>query len=470
MHDLAMRRTSSRRAASALISLAVSMAGLLMVPAPATHAEPATAAAAQAQPQAVAAPRSVKRVRTSYGAEPVRRDRGRQTVLITFHGKRGDVVRLDTGVSSRLAGSKTQLLRGEKAVPSDWRFFWKLPRSGRFTFRFVPSRKDVGTRWLQLVKVRALRIGYDETVSLPASKRGFVNAVRFSIADGERALLRTQGYAWKTVLNPNGDTDRVAGSLMQFEPGQPVGSTYGLGAGKRPLGAGNVLVLVGGKSVSLSRSVLTPLALDGAPVELRGDGELREYAFAVNLPAGTAFHANAHGTSKGRQSLTDPHGYGSSVAPDTDIFWTDEEGEHRFSVILKKGATTRLTLDSVLDVGQVGVGSPVTFTTAEPGQYVVAEVTRDRAMASITASHATVTRADGTPSTWRVVAGPKAQPVCGFGPGTPLGCGDYSTGVIDQDTSTDDSWAGWSTEMVALMVPSGSSGSVTFTLDPSTYN
>lgn len=438
-------------------------AGALLV---LTTALAATAAPA-ATTSASAASAPVKKAFRSYGAGPVKLDG--QDARVSFAGEKGDIVHLDAG--AKLKGSTTKLKLGSRKIGARWDGFWKLPRSGDYTFSFTAPGGDPAGRELQLQKVRVASTVLDaKPVAGRKQPRGYLNAVSLSLRDGERALLSSKDWR-HTVLTPDGLTERVVGLDLQLEVGRQIHSTIG-SITTAELGAGTLLVLSQGNKVTrVTRSVVKPITTDGTVTEFTSDAQPREYVFTFDGAVGDVVIPDFHGTPTWKRVFQPPKRSQQAGAPLSGAYWFFDAGTARYSVITsgKAGKTTRLSLTKALKGPAVtSLDTPVTLANTKPGQYVAVTLPPYPSLppAGLSASNVAFTSTDGATPRWSVYVEPAAPYYCLTQPNGPLGCGEYSPLTVNQGylTASMGDWYGYTGDSLVLAVPPTVSGSVTITL------
>ncbi|PUA81034.1 hypothetical protein [Nocardioides currus] len=415
-----------------------------------------------------AAPR-VTSVTSAYGDGPVRLDG--HDARITFTGRQGDVVHLDTGTAERIGGSSTRLLSSGRTVPQTWKFYWKLPRTGRFTFAFRASDHDRPGRLLQLEKVRVARAGIDGApVAGRPQRRGFINAVAVDLSAGDRVLLTSHDWS-HLLLTPGGQSAGLYGEDLQLEVGRSIHTTIGDTSTVRP-GAGRLLVLAKGtRPTQVTRSTVQPIATDGTVEELTSDRRPREHVFTFDASDGDVVVPDFHGTRRWSRVFEGADGVIAEDAPSSGAYWVDGTGVARYSVITrgKPGRTIRLSLTKALRLPDLTtLDDPVTLATTTPGQYVAVELPPypNPYPIGMSATSTTFTTSDGSAPAWAVHLEPARPHNCQADPQAPLGCGEYYPLTIDQDhpNNNPEIGYGFTGNSLVLAVPPTVSGSVTIAL------
>lgn len=412
-----------------------------------------------------------KKVRRAYGDGPVRVDRRRQTVVIEFTGRRGDIVHLDTGRSAWLEGSATRLLRKGTKLAATWKYYWQLPRDGAYTFRFRPSSHDRAGRRLQLVKLRVREAALDSTVAGRKLERGYQNAIALDLSDGQRATV--SGDYTKRVLTPDGGSAVQYGEELQLEPGAVIGTRAGDNASQLGvLDPGRVLVL--SRQIGVTRvtaSVVQPVVVDGGTVAVTPD-RVREYVFSFPQPDSQYAVARLQGAEGTYLRVSDPLGRRHVPVAGTQVIPTAStpgpDGSYRLSLTSTEamiGREFRLSVDSVTELTGLVPGQPTTFTVTEPGHFVVAAVARGtyRFVREISASDAAFIGPSGAVA-WRAVLSSGSPFLCP-GPYGPLGCGESDYAETDATRAVDQMAYGTGS-VVVLEVPEGATGQVSIRVDP----
>ena len=433
----------------------------------ATAAPAAPTSASSSTSSSPRAPTPVKRVVRSYGAGPVNLDG--QDARVSFHGEKGDIVHLEAGRQSR--GSTTRLRLGSRKVPARWEEFWKLPRSGAYTFTFTAAPVDRTDRTLQLQKVRVVRTQLDAKPE-PGRKepRGYLNAVSVVLRDGDRALLTSKDYR-HTMLAPGGHTAGLFGRDLQLEVGRAIHTTIGDLAGTE-LKAGSLIVVGrGARATGVTRSVVQPITTDGTVAQFTSDAQPREYVFTFDGAVGDVVIPDFHGTRSWDRVFQPPTRSRQEAAPLSGVLWFFDPGTARYSVITngKSATTTRLSLTKALKGPSVeSLDTPVTLTNTQPGQYVAVALPTypSPTPVGLTATDAVFTTTDGTTPTWSVYLEPDAPYYCLAESHPPLGCGEYRPITIDQEhpAGSVQFGSGYTGNSLILAVPPTVSGQVKLTL------
>lgn len=416
----------------------------------------------------VAATPATTSITVAYGDGPVLAGGAGQTVLISFAGRRGDVVHLDTGRRAGLDGSRTRLLRGSDQLPQTWPFYWRLPSSGTFTFSFRASARDRPGRTLQLEKLRVARTRLDGApVPSRRERRGYRNAVALTLHRGDRALY-SSGDTRRLFLQPGGGAVSLYGSYVQMQVGRPLHTSAGDLDRQHRLPPGRLLVVAGGRGRSAAtRSVVSPLALDDQAAEFTPRGRApREHLFTFHAARAEVVVPTRHGSSGPAPEavLQGANGRRTEPAPYSGVYWIPRTGTQRYSLITTReqdGEPQRLSLTRALRAPTLPVdGTPVTVETTVPGQYVALRVAGTGT--AITATDPAFTSTDATSPTWQASLEPHAPFYCRINPGRAgLGCGDYWPLSVDQDTPSATATIPSALDSVVLSVPPTVSGRVT---------
>ncbi|KRF36648.1 hypothetical protein [Nocardioides sp. Soil805] len=459
--------TSNRATGGAGAVLALVLGGTLLgVPAGAvTTPGPATGVAATAGP-AGAGP--VKRVSVAYGDGPVSVDRRGQRVRISFRGRRGDVVSLDTGARDGLTGSRTRLLRGDRSLEPTWPFVWRLRGNGVHTFSFRAAPGDSPGRLLQLVKGRVHRLEVDGWAFTPTGQRpGFVDYALVRVPRGDRVLLASGEYG-QDVLTPDGGRHRMYGGSMLLEPGLPVRTTAG-DTTISPLAPGRVLVTVKEpRPVRALRSVVIPADLDGRPVRIEPDGSGREQVLVFEASGDQLVHPQLSGArSRGRPSLSDPASNDiASFGHGRTAYFLDDPVTYRLSYFPTSRTPFTVQLQTALRVPDLVLDAPpATFTVTSPGRLVWAH--SSAGIARLTATDLAFTSLSGRAVAWSASTSNPQAGTCLPGPGEPVGCGEQSTITVSPERLSATSDLGYpltERSITVLSVPGGATGSVTLQL------
>ena len=443
---------------------AAATAGALLVVS--TVLTSAAAPAATTFTSSSAAPAPMKKAFRTYGAGPVTL-KG-QSARISFHGEKGDIVHLDAG--RKLKGSTTKLKLGSRTVRARWDEFWKLPRSGEYTFSFTAPEGDPAGRELQLQKVRVSSTVLDaKPVAGRKQPRGYLNAVSVALRDGDRALLTSKDWR-HTVLTPGGLAERVVGYDLQLEVGSRIHTTIG-SLGSADLDAGSLIAISeGAKPTRVTRSVVQSIPTDGTVTEFTSDAQPREYVFTFDGEEGDVVIPDFHGTSRWSRVFQPPQGSQQEAAPSSGAYWFFDAGTARYSVITngKAGTTSKLSLTKALKGPEVAnLDTPITLENTKPGQYVAVTLPPypSPTPVGLTATSAVFTTTDGSTPTWSVHLEPAAPYYCLTDPNAPLGCGEYYPLTVNQGKLTDvTEYYGVTGNSLILTVPPTVSGSVTITL------
>ena len=446
-------------------ALVTVVSALVVAVAPAvSHADPQGAGGASTAQHAAArhataqhAPAPVKRVTRRYGGGPVALEPGQRLVL-RFHGRRGDRVRLGPVYRDHHTGEPyygytsggTVALRGPdgRRVRTDRTGFFRLPTSGWFRLTHRGSRGRV-----QLFKQVRLSHAAGEVTRVP-HRRGYQYAVRLTVGPG----LRVVSFGtWLDGAVAGGRVHIPGGQALVVSPGLPlVGS--GVTRPGDPLEVGQRVLAVVAPAASGRVVTTRPTAVDAA---IDGAG--------VVLPSGSAGAVlatlDAADVARSPQDLVSgrivggptspfdwtvlvvtpagdvvrPAPYTSNGAP--PLFRLDQQpGTYRVVAFPSRprAGGGSLELHTVVDGGPVVVNGPVVTVPARPdGRFTLLTISEPTPDLGVDVS------VEGTtvPAPWRVYAGQLDDPYCP--PRGPLGCADgWGVSLTDPADSFEPIWYG----------------------------
>lgn len=410
---------------------------------------PATAAPVHVASSDRAAP--VKKVVREYGAGPVAVAPG-QSLVLRFHGKRGDRVRLGAEYRSKgkpyygAVGREDVSLRGPRATSKvGLDGFFRLRETGRFTMRYDNPTSDAGAQdRVQLFKQESLTHDGSGTTRVPR-RRGFqyVATVR-----APRSGINVVAFgAFPSGLVTQGKyVGLVASESLVLAPGLPVHGADPTWALTKPLKPGQRVLVQIDPSYKSRISTSVPreagaATLDGPAVKLPGDGNRAVIAdlAAADLEASAQRLLNVRlvGEKTGYfwsvlvlppvGGVARPSAPGVLASGSIEPLYqlTETTGTYRILVFAssRKADAGEFELDSVVDGGTIAVdGGEVSVAARVDGRYTLFGITQPEAFYRSWLSVGAVT----VPGRWAVYAGRLALPDCSGD--TSLGCGG-DTGV-----------------------------------------
>ncbi len=354
---------------------------------------------------AIAAPSSeTPRLHREYGQDAVKIPSAVARVLLTFHGRRGDKVLLNTYPSSCPEDS----LRGPSGqVVAPWYdHLWSLPATGRYTFDH--RRCSTQSGYLQLVKVRLRPLPVNgDAVTLRSSKNwAYVDMATVVVPRRGRVQVRpptteTPPSDWDTVYVKGAPSLQLGGwhqdrtmGLFYLEAGAPVANELAeltLPDPKLVPQAGERVILRPVERrvrVRATKTLLVPGTLDGGAIRVVAKRRFQEVGVRFESAGDQWVRATVTGrlTSRSLRSpalvgpgdrtlvgSTNATSGGNFVAP--DLWYLPEAGSYRFMVRTDpRHDSGRIALSSVRELGveMPADGQALAFTAQEPGEWVLA--------------------------------------------------------------------------------------------------
>ena len=404
--------------------------------APCLAAAPTTAAPSASSARAAAAP--AVRFTTSYGGRAVTVPEGSRA-YVRFDGRKGDVVTVDDR-----GRAPARLFRRGRAVRPTWEdsAVYRLPRSGRFTFRV--SANNGRDQKVRLVKARVHELAVDgRPVRTPRARAGYVDMVAVRLRDDDRVTV-DDGRKEKRVYSPDGSYHVGYGRYLMLRPGHDMRVDNDAYPVDDEVVRGTSLVRVrSGHRVTAASALVTPVATDGAPTRVATDRKVaRELVFTFDAAASDLVYfdvLDGPGVTHG-WSVLDRWTDGPTIslvgepadAPGSLVVATT--GSHEISTVSTEigGATTStVRLRKAVRVSDlVPDGAAVDFAFDGSG-------TRVYALATDTGQRLETTTRDLAPGeAWTITAGPRDPWSCGQEPGGPMGCADNFTATVSDTAPT----------------------------------
>ena len=326
----------------------------------------------------------------SYGDGPVRQDGPQQVVKVQFRATKGNRVALRSSPGNDAGCAKVTLHRGARKIAKQGSGYWWLRLNGDYTFTYRPCARAKRLQELQLTRLTVMRPEVDGPPSRMPERRGFEYAARVVVPETGRVAARLiNTRKLRGILGPTGRFTRLydVGSPLYFEAGRKVADRVGrlehgalLDVPSRP-GDTYLLFARARTPVQLSTPVQHAGVVDGAPVQLAtGDVRSREQAVVFDgrdgqwlryeLTPGAGWPAT--GT---HVELTDAEG---DAVPTTGsrVWQLPSDGRYRLTVdpdVTGANLTAELRLRSIRVLPELRPDAgAVTFTTAEPGEWMVA--------------------------------------------------------------------------------------------------
>ncbi|MDR7252727.1 hypothetical protein J2X46_001703 [Nocardioides sp. BE266] len=417
--------------------------------------------------ESVAAPPSdpVRRS-VAYGDGSVKVPAGRRAA-ISFEGRKGDLVSLDDN-----AALPARLYRAGHKVPKTWGAggLWKLPRTGRFTFRAPTYSAD---RRVGLLKARVHEVAVDgRRVRTPRARRGYIDLAAFDLDRGDRVTV-DDGRFDKRIYYRNGTSDAFRGNLLLVRTGHAARTNDGGYTGRAKVRPGTVLVRVrSGYRVSVAAATKIATTPDGAAVSLTPAHALaREYAFTFTGTAGQLVYLEQTDGSALPSYYQVLNRFGAEVQPThgSQDFLLPADGTYELSLVTEEisaadPATLRLRLGVRLG-DLVPDGAPTTFALDGSGSHLYSLATGAGIRLEATPSDL------GPSEYWTLGMGPRHITTCSPDSADSLGCGEYPAINLSYDLTSANSWnlLPLANDAVAVVAPApGATGSLSVRLRTTT--
>ncbi len=408
-----------------------------------------------------------------YGQGPLRAAISGQPLSLSFRGKRGQLVGFSRPGSScdRVVLRRQGASKPRRGIGVGDSRVWRLPRSGRFTFRTSPCWWKPATRSLQLVRIRKVPVPVDGPRVKVRVRRAFTDAAVIRTTLAERIAVRswTSTRAWSVVVTPSW---RRASGVRQSPAMLPVDGPVHDGAWLRgfdsgePVEAGRYLFVPKTTTrVTATTPVRVDATLDGPEVTVGDDGITgRERIIRFDAQAGDLVYSTQLNRSESGVNieladapgqLVWDFGRGSGwIVPTT--------GSHELRITSGLATATEPTLAlrvrRARRLPDLVVGTSRTFEAQEPGQWVSAELVQPADQGPVGTFAASAVAMTGP---WSAVVATQRTPSCPPGPNTPNGCFDYTfSTVIPTALSASLTLFPWDPIYVVLRTPPGATGSV----------
>lgn len=367
-----------------------------------------------------AAPKEPVRRSVEYGDGAVKVPSGRKAV-ISFEGRKGDIVSLDDS-----AARPARLYRAGHQVRRTWGAggLWRLPRTGRFSFRAPSYSTD---RRVRLTKARVHTVEVDGSkVRIPKARRGYIDLAAVSLRPGHRVAVDDGRYDNRLYYS-DGSSDSFWGNIILLRTGDPARTDDGGLSGRTDVVGGTVLVRVAsGHRVRVASAAEATLTADGPPVLLAPVRKAaREYTFAFTGTAGQLVYLEQADGSALPNYYQALNRFGSRIvaADDAQSFVLPADGTYELSLVTDRiwsGDPASLRLRLGVRVGDlVPDGAPTTFTFDGRGSRLYS-------LATGPGIRVEATPADlGPGEHWRLLMGPRQAYRCQPDPSGPLGCGEH---------------------------------------------
>ena len=341
------------------------------------------------------------KVQRAFGDGPVTIPAGVDRVVIGFHGRKGNTVRV-AQPCDRVA------LRGPSGTVEKWlRGAWRLPTSGRYAFLLTGCRTQTKTSaQLTKIRLRSLRVdgaprvvvdrsrgAYGEWTTVVVPSRGRVQ-VRLTSTPKEApwCTLFVKGYPMLDVANWHQEYE-LSPRVIYLEAGVPVSNELGTMApwsgGETPVPHAGQRVVLGpcenGLRARATKTRLVPGVVDGAPVAVAPERRYQEVGVRFTSSGDQWVTATVAGPLASRSlatlALTGPDGSTlvglnhATFGGFPDLWYLPEAGS--YGLMVRTDAEHRsgtVALSSVRELAaQVpSDGQPLAFAAEKPGEWVVA--------------------------------------------------------------------------------------------------